>query len=107
MLLSACHAVVLNPKGPIAADEKQLLITAVLLMLIIVIPVIVLTFVIAIKYRAANIKAKYTPEWSHNKKLETIWWALPIVIISILATITWITTHQLDPYKPLAVKTKP
>jgi cytochrome o ubiquinol oxidase subunit 2 len=39
--------------------------------------------------------------------LEAIWWTIPIIIIAILATITWITAHKLDPYKPLDSKVKP
>ncbi len=107
LLLSGCKAVMLDPKGIIAADEKQILITAVGLMLIVVIPVIILTFVIAWKYRASNTKAKYTPEWSHSTILEIVWWTIPCVIILILAVITWISSHQLDPYKPLDLKAKP
>lgn len=98
---------VLDPKGVIAASEKHLLIDATLLMLIIVIPVIILSFVFAWKYRAKNTKAKYSPTWSHSTRLEAVCWAIPCVIIGILATMTWITTHQLDPYKPLDVKRKP
>jgi cytochrome o ubiquinol oxidase subunit II len=41
LLLTGCNNLpLLNPKGRVAQDEKDLLITAVLLMLIIVIPVI-------------------------------------------------------------------
>jgi len=107
LLISGCKMVVLDPKGIIAADEKHLLITAVLLMLIIVVPVIIVTFVIAYRYRASNKNAKYTPDWSHSNLLEAIWWSVPIVIIAILATITWISAHQLDPYRPLNSKVKP
>jgi cytochrome o ubiquinol oxidase subunit II len=107
LLLSGCDAVVLNPKGMIAADEKKLLIDALLLMLIVVIPVIVLTLVIAFKYRASNTKAKYSPNWAHATLLEAGWWIIPIVIICVLATLTWRTTHALDPYKPLDVEGKP
>jgi cytochrome o ubiquinol oxidase subunit 2 len=104
LLLSGCsHIAVLNPKGPVAADEKHLLFTAVGLMLIIVIPVIILSIVIARRYRASNTKAKYTPDWSHSNLLEAIWWSIPLVIIVILATITWISSHRLDPYRPLDV----
>lgn len=106
-LISGCKMVLLDPKGLIAADEKRLLITAVLLMLIIVIPVIVLTLVFAWKYRASNTAAKYTPDWAHSTALEVVWWTIPCIIIAILATITWISSHQLDPYRPLDVKGKP
>lgn len=99
--------VILNPKGMIAVHEKQLLIDAVLLMLLVVVPVIIFTFAIAIKYRASNTKAKYSPHWAHSTILEAGWWAIPIVIILVLATMTWRTTHELDPYKPLNVAAKP
>lgn len=32
---------------------------------------------------------------------------VPIIIIAILATLTWKTTHELDPYKPLVSDVKP
>lgn len=107
LFLSGCNAVVLNPKGAIAVDEKHLLIKALCLMFIIVIPVLILIAVISWRYRASNTRAKYTPDWSHSVLLEAIWWAVPIVIIAILATITWISTHQLDPHRPLNSKVKP
>jgi cytochrome o ubiquinol oxidase subunit 2 len=99
--------VILNPQGPIASDEKHLLFFAVGLMLIIVVPTILLSWIIAYKYRASNKNAKYDPEWSHNNLLEAAWWVAPIIIIVILATITWITAHKLDPYRPLDSKVKP
>lgn len=106
-LLSGCNAEVLDPQGLIAADEKRLLIDAVLLMLIVVVPVIILTLAIAWRYRASNTKAKYSPNWAHGTLLEAGWWLIPIVIITVLATMTWRTTHQLDPYKPLNSNVKP
>jgi cytochrome o ubiquinol oxidase subunit 2 len=107
LVLSGCKMAVLDPKGIIAYDEKNLLITAVLLMLIVVIPVIFLTVVISIYYRAGNTKSKYRPHWGHSTILEIIWWTLPCIIIAILAVITWTSSHQLDPYRPLDAKEKP
>jgi len=105
-LLAGCKIVVLQPKGVISADEKQLMIDAVCLMLIVVIPVIILTLLIARRYRASNKKAKYTPDWCHGTLLEIGWWVIPIIIIVILAVMTWRTTHRLDPYRPIATKDK-
>jgi len=102
LLLSACHAVVLQPKGWVATQEKELLIEAVWLMLIVVVPVILLTIWIGYRYRRSNEKAKYTPNWSHSNLLEFIWWLIPCIIIVILGTMTWIYTHRLDPYKELS-----
>lgn len=103
-LLSACVVktpVLFDPQGPIGAQEKDLLILAVKLMLIVIIPVIILVFAFAIRYRASSKKAKYDPDFSHSVALEVFWWSIPIIIIVILATITWKTTHELDPYQPI------
>ena len=108
LLLSSCeNLAVLNPKGIIAKSEMHLLIDATLLMLIVVIPVIILTFVIVWKYRASNKNAKYTPDKAHSTILEIVCWSIPGIIILILATITWISSHKLDPYRPLDTKSKP
>lgn len=105
--MGGCKIAVLDPKGIIAADEKQVMITAVCLMLLVVIPVILLNFFFAWRYRASNTKATYKPEWSHSTILEIICWTVPCIIIGVLGALTWITSHQLDPYKPLDSKVKP
>ena len=107
LLLSSCQLEVLNPKGVIAASEKTLLVHATLLMLIVVIPVIILTLWFAWHYRASNKAATYKPNDHHNTWIEVICWGIPIVIIGLLATMTWVSTHQLDPYRPLPGKSKP
>jgi cytochrome o ubiquinol oxidase subunit 2 len=106
LLVSGCKQVLLNPKGLIASDEKHIMVISVLLMLIIVIPVIILTFGFAWRYRASNTKAVYAPNWSHSTLLEIIWWSVPCIIVSILAVITWTSTHTIDPYQPIASKEK-
>ena len=93
--------------GQVAADEKSLIITATLLMLVVVIPVIVLTLYFAWKYRASNRSATYMPNWSYSHRIEAVCWGVPIVIIAILGTLTWKTTHSLDPFRPLDSKVKP
>ena len=98
---------ILNPMGEVASQEKNLIITAVCLMLIVIIPAIVMTLIFAYKYRASNKKSKYQPNWEHNTALEVVWWTIPCVIIAFLATITWITTHKLDPYRKLDSTAKP
>lgn len=106
LFLSACHFALLDPKGQIAADEKQILLISVALMLLVVIPVIVLTLAFAWRYRAGNTDAKYSPNWQHSTLLEIIWWSVPCAIIAILGTITWISSHRLDPYRPLDIPQK-
>ncbi|MCX7121017.1 MAG: ubiquinol oxidase subunit II [Gammaproteobacteria bacterium] len=102
LLLSGCHFAILDPKGIIAASEKKLFVESILLMLIVVVPVIVMSIAIPWRYRASNTKAVYKPNWSHSFLMEAIWWTIPCVIIAILSVWTWIYTHKLDPYRPLA-----
>ena len=97
----------LDPKGPIAADEKQLILTAFALMLIVVIPVIVMTFAFAWKYRASNTAATYAPKWDYSHQVEAVVWLVPAVIVLILSTLVWRSTHALTPEKPLVSAVKP
>ncbi|MCD5989495.1 ubiquinol oxidase subunit II [Pseudomonas sp. CDFA 553] len=102
LLLSGCEGVpLLDPKGQIGLDQRNLIITATLLMLIVVIPVIFLTIIFAWKYRATNKDATYTPEWSHSTKIEAAVWGIPLVLLVFLGYITYKSTHALDPYRPI------
>lgn len=101
LLLSGCDMVVLFPAGDVAAQQGQLVMVATGLMLLVIVPVIFMVFWFAWRYRAGNRKAKYTPDWDHSTQLELVIWAVPLLIIIALGAITWISTHLLDPYRPL------
>jgi len=108
LFISRYHAIaVLNPQGVIAQKERNLIVLTTLMSLIIVIPVFVMTFYFAWKYREGNKKSKYQPDWDHNAVAETVWWAIPAIMILILAGITWHTSHELDPFKPINSSTRP
>jgi cytochrome o ubiquinol oxidase subunit 2 len=92
---------VLNPHGTIADQQRILILMTVGIGVFVVVPVFILLFGIAWKYRAGNKKAKYDPELEGNSGLEFLWWAIPMLIILALAIITYISTHALDPYKEL------
>jgi cytochrome o ubiquinol oxidase subunit II len=100
-MLPGCEAVVLSPAGDIAAQQRDLLVWSVYLMLIIIVPVMALIIFFAIKYRASNKDAQYDPDWDHSTHLELVIWAAPLLIIICLGAITWSGTHLLDPYRPL------
>ena len=91
----------MRPFGDIAQQQSQLIVTAVILMLLIVVPVIVLTLLFAWRYRSANAAATYAPQWDHSTRLELLIWGAPLLIIIALGAVTWISTHKLDPYRPL------
>lgn len=92
---------VLSPSGAIAQQQKSLLLFALVLSAVVVIPVFTMLGLFAWKYREGG-KGKHTPEWSENSALEALWWGIPIIIIVVLAVVTWRTSHSLDPYRPIA-----
>jgi cytochrome o ubiquinol oxidase subunit II len=101
-LLSGCKAVLLSPSGDIALQQRDLILISTGLMLLIIIPVIALTLLFAWRYRKANTGADYRPDWDHSTQLELVIWAAPLLIIIALGALTWISTHTLDPYRPLS-----
>ncbi len=101
LALAGCNTIVMNPAGDIAAQQGHLIVVSTLLMMLIIVPVIGLTLWFAWRYRASNTEATYTPDWDHSTQLELLIWGAPLLIIIALGLVTWISTHTLDPYRPL------
>ena len=98
---------VLEPHGPVAAGNAQILLNAVAIMLMIVIPTILATIAFAWWFRASNKRATYRPEWTYSGRLELIIWGIPLLVILFLSGVIWIGSHDLDPARPLAGDSKP
>jgi cytochrome o ubiquinol oxidase subunit II len=101
-LLAGCNMIVMNPAGDVAVQQRNLIIASTALMLLVIVPVIALTFLFAWRYRASNTDATYDPDWHHSTQLEVVIWTVPLLIIIALGAMTWISTHTLDPYRPLS-----
>jgi len=102
------NVAVMQPAGPVAAAERNLIVLTTLLCAIVVIPVFVLLFFFAWKYRAGSpaAEAEHHPNWDHDSVLaEVFWWLVPGVIIAILGIISVSSSNALDPYKPLQSNT--
>ena len=102
-LLTGCAGdmVLLNSKGPVAEGQSGLMMTAIYLMLLVVIPSILMALWFGWKYRASNKDADYKPTWAHSTAIEIVVWGIPVIIIGILAVLTWWGSHKYDPYRPL------
>jgi cytochrome o ubiquinol oxidase subunit II len=107
LLVKDANIAVLNPQGMIASQQRDLIIFTSLLSVIVVVPVFTMLGLFAWKYREGNKRATYTPDEDGNRWLEALWWGIPIIIIGVLGVITWVTTHQLDPYKPITSTVAP
>ncbi len=97
---------VMQPQGMIGVKEHKLITTSAHLMLIVVIPVFILTWFIAWKYREHK-KSVHAPDWEHNYIAEYCWWGVPLVLVTILSFLIWKSSHELNPFKPIEMDKKP
>jgi cytochrome o ubiquinol oxidase subunit 2 len=98
---------ILDPQGPISAAERLILLNATGIMLVVVVPVIVLTLAFAWWYRASNPRALYRPDWSYSGQIEMVVWAIPAMVVILLAGVGWTGSHELDPARTLDSNAKP
>jgi cytochrome o ubiquinol oxidase subunit 2 len=98
---------ILDPQGPIGAADKTILIDSMAIMLAIVLPTIVAIFAFAYWFRASNTKAFHWPDWEYSGRIELVVWSVPALTVILLAGVTWIGAHQLDPAKPIEGSEKP
>jgi cytochrome o ubiquinol oxidase subunit 2 len=107
LLAAGCSGGVLDPVGPVGANDAEILINATLIMLGIIIPTILLAFWMAWRYRASNTKAQYLPNWSYSGRIEAVVWSIPILTIMFIGGVIWIGSYKLDPFKPLPSNVPP
>jgi cytochrome o ubiquinol oxidase subunit 2 len=100
-LLAGCDRGILNPVGPVGHAEKTILINSTAIMLAIIIPTMIATVAVAWWFRAGNKKAKYRPDWEYSGAVELVVWSIPALTVLLLGGIAWISSHDLDPAKPL------
>jgi cytochrome o ubiquinol oxidase subunit 2 len=106
-LTAACNRGILDPVGPVAAQEKQILINSTAIMLAIIIPTMIATVAFAWWFRRGNTKATYRPDWEYSGAIEMVVWAIPALTIMLLGGIAWIGSHDLEPSKALKSNVPP
>ncbi|WP_426412412.1 ubiquinol oxidase subunit II [Bradyrhizobium ganzhouense] len=104
--LGGCDGV-LDPKGPIALAERQILFNALGIMLAIVIPVILAILGFAFWFRASNERAHYRPDFTYSGRLELLVWSIPAMTVLLVGGVAWIGAHDLDPGKPISSTVTP
>ena len=106
-VLGGCTEGVLDPKGPIASDERQILFNSLGIMLAIVIPTILATLGVAFWFRASNTRARYMPEFTYSGRLELLVWSIPAMTVLLVGGVAWVGSHDLDPRKAINPAVKP
>lgn len=107
LFLRGADVTLLNPKGLIATEQYKLMIIASVIMLEIAIPTLILFYYFAWKYRETNKKAAYDPRMHQSKFFTFSLWAIPSIIVVLLAYIMWPATHRLAPQKSIESNVKP
>jgi cytochrome o ubiquinol oxidase subunit II len=105
--LGGCSEGVLDPKGPIAAGELQILFNSLGIMLAIVIPTILATISVAWWFRSSNKRARYLPNFDYSDRLEMLVWSIPAMTVLLVGGVAWVGSHELDPRKPISSSVKP
>jgi cytochrome o ubiquinol oxidase subunit 2 len=105
--LGGCTEGVLDPKGPIALAERQILFNSTGIMLAIVIPTVLATLGVAFWFRSSNQRARYLPDFGYSGRLELLVWSIPLMTILLLGGVAWVGSYDLDPPKPIASSVKP
>src|SRR5277367_941919 len=101
LAISGCDIGVLDPKGPIGVQERQIMIDSVAIMLAIIIPTIIAIVVCAWWFRASNTKARFRPHLVYSGRIELVVWAIPALTVLLLAGVIWEGSHLLDPAEPV------
>jgi cytochrome o ubiquinol oxidase subunit 2 len=104
--LAGCEGV-LDPKGPLAAAELEIMLNSTGIMLAIVIPTVLATFAFAYWFRSSNQRARYLPDFAYSGRLELLTWSIPIMTIILLGGVAWISSYDLHPARPLVSAVKP
>jgi cytochrome o ubiquinol oxidase subunit II len=107
-LLTSCQPVgILDPRGPIAAAERLLLVNATAIMLVVVVPVILAILAFAWWYRSSNRRASFSPDLRYEGRMEFVIWSIPALTVMLLGGVIWIGSHELDPRAPIPAHADP
>src|SRR6266403_4514316 len=106
-ILGGCTEGVLDPQGPIAVADREILLNSLAIMLAIVIPVILAILGVAFWFRASNERARYRPNFAYSGRLAMLVWSIPAMTVFLVGGVAWVGAHDVSPRKPIASTVKP
>jgi cytochrome o ubiquinol oxidase subunit II len=106
-VLAGCGRAELEPAGPVSAAQRVILFDSLAVMLAIIVPVMLATLAVAWWFRSSNRRARRRPDFAYSGRIELIVWSIPALVIIFLGGIVWISSHDLDPARPLEASVGP
>ncbi len=108
-LVQGKNIALFNPKGLIAQEQLNLMISVVAVLVVIAVPTLIIAYFLAWKYRDTNTKTVRPPAHAmHSSKyLVIFFWLIPIIVMIIIASVMWPATHRLAPQKSIESDKKP
>ena len=101
-LISQSNIEVLNPKGVIAAAQRDLIFISYAIMFSVFIPVIFIALFTAWKYRSGNKKSTHNPDKEGSRLTLFIYGLFLAELMIIFFYLAFRGAHELDPRKPIA-----
>jgi cytochrome o ubiquinol oxidase subunit 2 len=98
---------VFTPVGPVGDSLRIIILDSVAIMLVIVVPTILATVAVAWWFRASNHRAKRDPGFVYSGRIELVVWSIPTLTILFLGGMAWVSSHDLDPARPLKSAVQP
>ncbi|MBM7586083.1 cytochrome aa3-600 menaquinol oxidase subunit 2 [Bacillus pakistanensis] len=96
-VLSGCELAVLDPKGPVAQTQADVIKLSMWTMAFIVLVVTGLFIFMLTKYRASKADKDYEPPHIEGSKtLEIIWVTIPVLIVAFLSVVTVQSTYEVE-----------
>ena len=88
---------VLDPKGPMAETQANVIMISIWTMIFIVVVVVVLYAIMLFKYRASKTSEDYVPPHIEgNAVLEAVWTIIPIIIVIFLSVVSVKSTSAVE-----------
>lgn len=97
----------LDPKGIVAREQRNLIFLTTGLMLAVVAAVFIMLFWFVRKYRSDNEKTAYSPDTESTGFVQVLFWGFLFILIGVIGIMNWRSAHDLDPYKPIASDKEP
>ncbi|WP_206615109.1 cytochrome c oxidase subunit II [Mesobaculum littorinae] len=104
LMLAACGDArdgIFFAAGPVAEAQRAHFFYILGWMAVAILPIFVALPFVLWRYRYGRGRGRYAPEWESQRLLETVFWAVPVVIVVALGVMLWRQTIRLDPYMPL------